>query len=87
MQDRDIRVTQCITDAKGDRWRPPHKQDEDAYARVVDRRNDGVVIRGAKLHISGAALGHELMTIPTKAMKGGEENYAIAWWCLSTRRE
>jgi 4-hydroxybutyryl-CoA dehydratase/vinylacetyl-CoA-Delta-isomerase len=78
-QKRDIRVTQCITDAKGDRSRPPHQQDDpDAYTRVVERTKDGVVIRGAKLHITGASLGHELMTIPTKSMKGNEEDYAIA---------
>ena len=78
-QDRDVRITQCITDAKGDRSRPPGKQDDpNAYVRVVDRQADGVVIRGAKLHITGASLGHELMTIPTKAMKAGEEDYAIA---------
>jgi aromatic ring hydroxylase len=78
-QKRDIRITQCITDAKGDRSRPPGKQeDPDAYVHVVDRQKDGVVIRGAKLHITGASLGHELMTIPTKAMKAGEEDYAIA---------
>lgn len=79
VQRRDLRVTECITDAKGDRSRPPGQQaDPDAYTRVVERRKDGVVIRGAKLHISGAALGHELMVIPTKAMKPGEEAYAIA---------
>jgi 4-hydroxybutyryl-CoA dehydratase / vinylacetyl-CoA-Delta-isomerase len=78
-QKRDIRITQCITDAKGDRSRPPSKQDDpDQYVRVVARQPDGVVIRGAKLHITGASLGHELMTIPTKAMKAGEEDYAIA---------
>jgi 4-hydroxybutyryl-CoA dehydratase/vinylacetyl-CoA-Delta-isomerase len=78
-QKRDIRVTQCITDAKGDRSRPPHQQDDpDAYTHVIERNRDGVVIRGAKLHITGASLGHELMTIPTKAMKGNEEDYAIA---------
>jgi 4-hydroxybutyryl-CoA dehydratase/vinylacetyl-CoA-Delta-isomerase len=78
-QDKDIRITQCITDAKGDRSRPPGKQDDpNAYVRVVDRQADGVVLRGAKLHITGASLGHELMTIPTKAMKAGEEDYAIA---------
>lgn len=76
---RDIRITQCITDAKGDRSQPPGKQhDPDAYVRVVDRQRDGVVIRGAKLHITGASLGHELLTIPTKSMKSGEEAYAIA---------
>jgi 4-hydroxybutyryl-CoA dehydratase/vinylacetyl-CoA-Delta-isomerase len=28
--------------------------------------------------LRGVSLGHELMTIPTKAMKAGEEDYAIA---------
>jgi len=78
-QRRDIRIVECITDAKGDRSRPPGKQDDpDAYTRVVERRRDGVVIRGAKLHITGASISHELMVIPTKAMKPGEEAYAIA---------
>jgi 4-hydroxybutyryl-CoA dehydratase/vinylacetyl-CoA-Delta-isomerase len=78
-QRRDIRIVECITDAKGDRSRPPGKQDDpDAYTHVVDRRKDGVIIRGAKLHITGASLSHELMVIPTKAMKPGEESYAIA---------
>jgi 4-hydroxybutyryl-CoA dehydratase / vinylacetyl-CoA-Delta-isomerase len=76
---RDVRITQCITDAKGDRSLPPGKQhDPDSYVRVVSRQSDGVVIRGAKLHITGASLGHELLTIPTKAMKPGEEDYAVA---------
>lgn len=79
MQARDLRITECITDAKGDRSRPPAKQDDrDAYVHVVDRKSDGVVIRGAKLHISLASIGHELMTIPTKAMKPNEQEYAIA---------
>jgi len=78
-QQRDIRITECITDSKGDRSLSPGKQhDPDQYVRVVERRDDGVVIRGAKLHITGASLGHELLTIPTKRMKDGEEDYAIA---------
>jgi 4-hydroxybutyryl-CoA dehydratase / vinylacetyl-CoA-Delta-isomerase len=75
---RDIRITECITDAKGNRSRPPAGQDDlDSYVRVVDRTADGVVIRGAKLHISAAALGHDLMVMPTKNMKPGEEDWAI----------
>jgi 4-hydroxybutyryl-CoA dehydratase/vinylacetyl-CoA-Delta-isomerase len=75
---RDIRITECITDAKGNRSRPPAAQDDlDSYVRVVDRTADGVVIRGAKLHISAAALGHDLMVMPTKNMKPGEEDWAI----------
>ncbi len=79
VREKDWRVAECITDAKGDRSKPPALQDDkDAYLRVVERRPDGVVIRGAKLHISLAASSHELMVIPTKAMKPGEEDYAIA---------
>jgi 4-hydroxybutyryl-CoA dehydratase/vinylacetyl-CoA-Delta-isomerase len=75
----DRRITECITDAKGDRSLPPHKQaDPDAYLRVVERRAGGIVIRGAKLHVSLAAIGHELMVIPTKAMKPDEGDYAVA---------
>src|SRR5690606_23976345 len=47
-QQRDIRITQCITDSKGDRSRRPSLQDDpDQYVRVVERRDEGVVIRGA----------------------------------------
>ena len=75
----DLRCVQTITDAKGDRRLPPGKQDDpDAYTRIVERREDGVVIRGAKLHISAAAVSHELVVMPTKRMKEGEEDYAIA---------
>jgi len=78
-QRRDIRITQCITDSKGDRGRRPGAQDDpDHYVRVVARRDDGIVIRGAKLHISAASMGHELMTIPTKSMKADEAQYSVA---------
>lgn len=75
----DVRITECITDAKGDRSLAPAKQhDRDAYTHVVDRTRDGVILRGAKLHITGASFGHDLMVMPTKNMKPGEEEYAIA---------
>ena len=73
------RCALCITDAKGDRERPPGKQeDQDQYLHVVEQRDDGIVIRGAKLHIRGAALVHDLIVLPTKAMKPDEEEWAVA---------
>lgn len=76
---RDIRGVITITDAKGNRSLPPIKQDDpDLYTHIVDRQPDGIVIRGAKLHISSAAISHELIVMPTKAMKPGEEDYAVA---------
>ena len=75
----DLRCVQAITDAKGDRSVPPAKQfDPDVYTRIVERRPDGIVVRGAKLHISAAAVSHELMVMPTKNMKPGEEDWSVA---------
>ena len=56
---------------------PSKQPDPDAYVHVVERRSDGVVIRGAKLHISAASLCHDLLVMPTKSMKPGEEDYSI----------
>ena len=75
----DLRCVQAITDAKGDRKLAPGQQaDPDVYTRIVERRPDGIVIRGAKLHISSASVSHELVVMPTKNMKPGDEDYAVA---------
>jgi len=77
--ENDLRCVQAITDAKGDRRLPPSKQDDpDMYTRIVEHLPDGVVINGAKLHITAAANAHELVVMPTKRMKDGEEDWAVA---------
>lgn len=79
-RDNDLRIAEVITDAKGDRGRKPLDQDDpDLYLRVIERRDDGIVIRGAKLHITGAALVHELVVLPTKSMSERESDYAVAF--------
>ena len=78
-KEKDVRCSEAITDAKGHRKKRPSQQDDpDFYVRVVDRQRDGIVIRGAKLHITGAPLVHEQVVLPTKSMKAGEEEYAVA---------
>lgn len=75
----DRRCAPTISDAKGHRALSPGKQsDPDLYLRIVEHRDDGIVIRGAKLHITGAAVAHELLVMPTKRMKPGEEQWAVA---------
>jgi 4-hydroxybutyryl-CoA dehydratase/vinylacetyl-CoA-Delta-isomerase len=40
-----------MTDPKGDRAKGPVDQpDPDQYVHIVERRDGGIVIRGAKLH-------------------------------------
>lgn len=78
-QANDIRCVQTISDAKGHRNLSPAKQDDpDVFTRVVEQRADGIVIRGAKLHISAAAITHEMVVMPTKMMRPGEEQWAVA---------
>jgi 4-hydroxybutyryl-CoA dehydratase/vinylacetyl-CoA-Delta-isomerase len=79
-RDNDLRGAEVITDAKGDRSRRPVDQDDkDLYTRIVHKNADGIVVRGAKFHITGAGLVHELAVMPTKAMGPGEEEYAVSF--------
>ncbi|MCC7363102.1 MAG: 4-hydroxyphenylacetate 3-hydroxylase [Dehalococcoidia bacterium] len=75
----DLRCAEAVTDAKGNRkLRPLQQDDPDMYVHVVDRNADGVFITGCKMHISAAPIEHELVVFPTKAMRPGEEAYAIS---------
>ena len=59
-----------MTDPKGDRSLPPHKQpDPDVFVHVVETRKDGIIVRGAKAHQTGAANSHEILVMPTVSMK------------------
>ncbi len=79
-RDNDLRGAEVITDAKGDRKRRAHEQDDpDLYVRIVERRADGIVVRGAKLHITAASLIHELVVMPTKGMRQDETDYAVSF--------
>jgi 4-hydroxybutyryl-CoA dehydratase/vinylacetyl-CoA-Delta-isomerase len=79
-RDNDLRAAEVITDPKGDRKRRAHEQDDpDLYVRIIDRNKDGIVVRGAKLHITAASLIHELVVMPTKGMRQDEKDYAVSF--------
>jgi len=66
LQREDLMSAGAMTDSKGDRSLAPWQQaDPDLYVRIVERRPDGIVIRGAKTHITGAANSHEIIVMPT----------------------
>jgi 4-hydroxybutyryl-CoA dehydratase / vinylacetyl-CoA-Delta-isomerase len=76
----DLSVVVAQTDAKGDRRLRPHEQpDPDAYVRIVERRDDGIVVQGAKAHTTMAPLADELIVLPTRAMGRGDADYAVAF--------
>lgn len=79
MQNENFVVGGAMTDPKGDRSKAPSAQeDPDMFVRVVERRPDGVVIRGAKLHQTGCINSHWLLVMPTIRMTEADRDYAIA---------
>jgi 4-hydroxybutyryl-CoA dehydratase / vinylacetyl-CoA-Delta-isomerase len=80
VQREDLVVDGAMTDPKGDRSKRPSEQaDPDLYLRVVERRPDGVVVRGAKFHQTGLLNSHEILVMPTAALRPGEEEWAICF--------
>ncbi|MDW7674903.1 MAG: 4-hydroxyphenylacetate 3-hydroxylase N-terminal domain-containing protein [Bacillota bacterium] len=78
---REDLVASCAqTDVKGERLKRPGEQtDPDAYVRVVEERPDGIVVRGSKVHISEASISDEILVVPNRALKKGEEEYAVCF--------
>ncbi len=82
VQDADYTVDGAMTDPKGDRALSPSKQaDPDLYLRVVERRPDGVVVRGAKFHQTGMINSHEVLVMPTISLSPEDKDYAICFAC------
>jgi len=80
VQEENIVVDAGMTDVKGDRsLRPGAQNDPDMFLHIVDRSSDGIVVRGAKAHQTGALSSHEILVVPTMAMREGEEEYAVAF--------
>lgn len=70
----------AITCVKGDRSKEPAAQKHpDYYLHVVDERKDGIVVKGAKIHITNAPLAHELIVVPTRQMRENEAEYAVSF--------
>lgn len=80
VQENDLTVDGAMTDPKGDRGLSPSKQaDGDLYLRVVERREDGVVVRGAKCHQTGMLNSHEVVVMPTIALTPNDKDWAISF--------
>ena len=80
IQENDLTCDGAMTDPKGDRSLPPHQQtDPDLYLHVVEKKKDGIVVRGAKAHQTGAVNSHEVIVMPTMAMREKDRDYAVSF--------
>ncbi len=79
-QENDLTVDGAMTDPKGDRGKAPHAQDDpDMYLHIVEKREDGIVVRGAKAHQTGICNSQEVIVMPTQAMGEDDADYAVAF--------
>lgn len=80
VQTKDLSVAGALTEPRGSRgkktlaWKDPYLS-----LKIVDKNDDGIVVRGAKINISGAFASHELVVLPQAAHFEGEEDYAVAF--------
>ena len=80
VQTKDLSVAGALTEPRGSRskktldWKDPYLS-----LKIVDKNKEGIVVRGAKINISGAFASHELVVLPQAAHFEGEEDYAVAF--------
>ncbi len=80
VQDQDLTVDGAMTDPKGDRSKAPHEQaDPDLFLHIVERRPDGIVVRGAKAHQTGTINSHWHIVMPTIALREEDRDYAVSF--------
>ena len=79
-QENDLVGCCAQTDSKGDRTKRPSEQvDPDAYVHIVEKRDDGIVVRGYKMSITQVAYADEIFVIPTRALKESDKDFAVAF--------
>jgi len=79
-QREDLIAACAQTDVKGNRIkRPADQEDPDMYVRVVEKRNDGIIVSGCKVHISEASVSDEIIVVPTRSLRPEDKDYAVAF--------
>jgi 4-hydroxybutyryl-CoA dehydratase/vinylacetyl-CoA-Delta-isomerase len=80
VQYEDMVCCGAMSDPKGDRsLRPSQQADPDIYLRIVERNDKGIVVRGSKMHQTGAVNSHEVIVMPTRKMRREDKDYAVSF--------
>ncbi|MBE3587930.1 MAG: hypothetical protein IMW93_05145 [Thermoanaerobacteraceae bacterium] len=80
-QRKDMIIGGAIVDPKGDRrYRPAEQADPDMYLHVVEKKADGIVVKGAKAHSTAAPYTNMLCVFPCRPLGEDEKDYAVAFF-------
>lgn len=78
VQHHDLTTTLASADARGDRSKRPSEQlDPDVFTHIVEKKRDGIVLRGAKIYQSMATEGEWHVIMPYGAAREGEESLSL----------
>ena len=80
VQKKDLSIAGALTEPRGRRNEKTLAWDDPFLSlKIVDKNKDGIVVKGAKINISGAYASHEVVVMPQAAHFRGEEDYAVAF--------
>lgn len=80
LRKNDLHTCGAVTCVKGDRSKEPSAQKHpDYYLHVVEKKKDGIIVKGAKIHITSAPAANEIIVVPTRQMRENEANYAVSF--------
>ncbi len=78
-ENKGLTVAGALTDAEGNRsLKAAQQPDLDANLRISEVRENGLVLRGAKLMICGVAAANEIFVLPGTAYGEGEKDFAVS---------
>ncbi len=79
IQEENFVIGGAMSDPKGDRSKAPSEQeDPDVFVHIIERRNDGIVIKGAKAHQTGCLNSHWIIVMPTMRLTERDKDYAVS---------
>ncbi len=87
VQNQDLFIAGSMTDPKGNRGNRPGKQpNPDSFLHVVEKNDEELIVRGAKVHQTGFLNSHKAIIMPTLALREGEERFAISFGVDTTAK-
>lgn len=69
----------CMMDPKGARRLSPSEQPEATDLRIVERKPNGIVVRGAKLHTTLGPGAHHVIAAPCRALSEADKDFAVSF--------
>ena len=80
-QRNDWIIGAASIDPKGDRsLKPSEQQDPDLHLHVIEKKKDGIIVRGAKAHVSCGPYAHMLSVRGSSKAEESEKDYAVGFF-------